>query len=72
LKQQLAAVGIAYVIAGVGTFVLLKVLQATVGLRVAPEVEIQGLDQSEHQEIGYGEQGMSVLDMSTSSSTVRS
>lgn len=68
LLKQLAAVAIAYVIAGVGTFVLLKILQATVGLRVSSEVETQGLDPAEHEEIGYGEQGISVLDLSTSSS----
>lgn len=68
LLKQLAAVAIAYVIAGVGTFALIKILQATVGLRVSPEVEIQGLDSTEHEEIGYGEQGLSILDVSISSS----
>lgn len=68
LLKQIAAVAIAYVVAGVGTFVLLKILQATVGLRVSPEVEIQGLDSVEHQEIGYGEQGINALDLSTTSS----
>lgn len=58
LLKQLAAVGIAYVIAGVGTFVLLKILEATIGLRVSPDVETQGLDPDEHEEIGYGEQGI--------------
>lgn len=66
LLKQLAAVAIAYVLAGVGTFVLIKILQVTVGLRVSPEVEVQGLDPAEHEEIGYGEQGISTLDVSTS------
>lgn len=61
LLKQLAAVAIAYVIAGVGTFVLLKILQAVVGLRVSPDIEVQGLDPAEHDEIGYGEQGLSEL-----------
>lgn len=69
LLKQLAAVAIAYVFAGVGTFVLLKILQATVGLRVSPEVEIQGLDPTEHEEIGYGEQGIAMPDLTASSTT---
>ncbi len=63
LFKQLAAVGIAYVVAGVGTFVLLKILQAIMGLRVTPETETQGLDVTEHVEIGYGEAGLA--DMAT-------
>lgn len=69
LLKQLAAVAIAYVFAGVGTFVLLKILQATVGLRVSPEVEVQGLDPTEHEEIGYGEQGIAMPDLTASSTT---
>ncbi|WP_347403929.1 ammonium transporter [Nodosilinea sp. FACHB-13] len=56
LVKQIVAVAIAYVIAGVGTFVLLKILHAIMGLRVSPEVETQGLDPAEHSEVGYGEQ----------------
>lgn len=56
--KQIGAVAIAYVLAAVGTFVLLKILQAIMGLRVASEVEVQGLDVSEHVEIGYGEDGV--------------
>jgi Amt family ammonium transporter len=39
------------------TFVLLKVLDATLGLRVAEEVEVEGLDQHLHGEKGYSEEG---------------
>ena len=35
------------------TFVLLKVLDATMGLRVTAEDEMQGLDLSQHGEEGY-------------------
>ncbi len=38
---------------GVISFVLLKVTQALVGLRVTPEAEIEGLDITEHGERGY-------------------
>jgi Amt family ammonium transporter len=55
--KQLVAVLIAYLFAGVGTFVLLTILQATVGLRVGSESELQGLDVGEHGEEGYGQEG---------------
>ena len=59
LLKQIGGVAIAYVLAGVGTFVILKILQAIFGsLRVSEEAEIQGVDPSEHAEIGYGEWGM--------------
>ncbi len=45
--------GITIVFAVVVTFVLLKILDATMGLRVPQEKEIQGLDLSEHGEEGY-------------------
>lgn len=50
---QIIAVIITYVIAVVGTFVLLKIVDALVGLRLQPEVEIQGLDINEHGEEAY-------------------
>ncbi|MBU6229593.1 MAG: ammonium transporter [Cyanobacteria bacterium REEB459] len=56
--KQILGVVIAYVVAGIGTFVLIKIVQAVVGLRVSPEVETVGLDPTEHQEIGYGDQGV--------------
>jgi Amt family ammonium transporter len=35
------------------SYVLLKVLDATIGLRVDEDVEIKGLDESLHGEVGY-------------------
>ena len=35
------------------TFVILKVLDAVMGLRVSREAEIEGLDFSQHGEEGY-------------------
>jgi ammonium transporter, Amt family len=58
LGKQFAAVAIAYVLAGVGTFIILKVLDALIGLRVKPEIEDQGLDISEHGEEAYGQEFM--------------
>ena len=53
---QILAVAIAYVIAGVGTFILLKILDATVGLRLKPEAEMQGMDIHEHGEEAYNDE----------------
>lgn len=53
---QIIAIAIAYIIAGVGTFIILKVLDATVGLRPKADIELQGMDINEHGEEGYGEE----------------
>jgi Amt family ammonium transporter len=50
---QLGAILIAYVIAGGGTWIILKVIDATVGLRIKEEAEFQGLDINEHGEEAY-------------------
>ena len=51
--NQLLGVVITYVLAGVGSFVLLKVVDAVVGLRVSESDEYEGLDLSQHGESGY-------------------
>jgi Amt family ammonium transporter len=53
LLNQLVAVIIAWGLAIVGTLVILKIVDVTVGLRVREEHEIQGLDLSQHGEEGY-------------------
>jgi len=50
---QIVAVLATWVFALVMTFVILKILDATMGLRVSQEGEVQGLDVSEHGEEGY-------------------
>ncbi|MGV3608380.1 MAG: ammonium transporter [Planctomycetaceae bacterium] len=50
---QIAACVVTWVFAGVVTFVLLKILDATMGLRVKKDEEMQGLDVSQHGEEGY-------------------
>jgi Amt family ammonium transporter len=50
---QIAGVAIAWVLSGVGTWVLLKVVDLTIGLRVPREQETEGLDISQHGEEGY-------------------
>ena len=56
LLIQISAVTITYVISAAGTFIILKIVDATVGLRPKPEVEIKGMDINEHGEEGYGEE----------------
>jgi Amt family ammonium transporter len=53
LGGQVVAVVVTWVYSLVVTFVLLKVLDLTMGLRVAREEEMQGLDLSQHGEEGY-------------------
>lgn len=53
LLGQLVAVVVTWVLAAVATFVILKVLDVTMGLRVKKEEEVQGLDLSQHGEEGY-------------------
>jgi ammonium transporter, Amt family len=53
LVNQLVGVAISWVLAIVGTLVILKVVDMTIGLRVSEEEEIQGLDLSQHGEEGY-------------------
>jgi Amt family ammonium transporter len=46
-------VAIAWTISAVGTLMLLFIVDKVVGLRVAPDDEITGLDLSQHGEEGY-------------------
>jgi len=51
--NQIIGVGISWALAIVATFIILKVVDAIVGLRVTPEEETMGLDLSQHGEEGY-------------------
>ncbi len=53
LTAQIIATVISWVFAGAVSFVLLKILDATMGLRVSEEQEMEGLDVSLHEEEGY-------------------
>jgi len=53
LLNQFAGVAIAWVLAAVVTLVILKAVDALIGLRVSEDHEIQGLDLSQHGEEGY-------------------
>ncbi|HEX6278595.1 MAG TPA: ammonium transporter [Pyrinomonadaceae bacterium] len=53
LVNQLAGVGIAAVLGVVGTFLILKLVDLTIGLRVTQEEELAGLDATQHGEVAY-------------------
>lgn len=53
LLNQFVGVLIAWGLAIVGTLIILKLIDLTVGLRVGKDEEIQGLDLSQHGEEGY-------------------
>ena len=53
LGTQLYAAGLTIVYTAVTTWVILKLVDATIGLRVAADDERQGLDLALHEEVGY-------------------
>lgn len=53
LLYQSVGVIIAWTLAAAGTFLILKLVDALIGVRVSTEQEIQGLDLSQHGEEGY-------------------
>jgi ammonium transporter, Amt family len=55
--HQAIGVLISWVLAIVGTLVILKVVDVVVGVRAAPEAEIEGLDVSMHGEEAYNLEG---------------
>lgn len=53
LLNQLVGVGVAIALAVVGTVVVLKIVDAAIGLRVPAEHEVEGLDLTQHGEEAY-------------------
>ncbi len=53
LFHQAVGAGATIVLSAVGTYVILKALDLTMGLRVTAEQEVMGLDLSQHEESGY-------------------
>ena len=53
IVAQALAVVITWLFAAIITFIILKVLDVAMGLRVSQREEIQGLDLSQHGEEGY-------------------
>jgi len=53
LLNQFVGVVIAWVLAIVGTLIILKIVDMVVGLRIPDDEEVQGLDLTQHGEEGY-------------------
>ena len=53
LVNQLIAIGATFAFSFIVTWVVAKILDATIGLRVSTEDELVGLDQSQHAESAY-------------------
>jgi Amt family ammonium transporter len=51
--NQFVGIAMAWSLAIVGTLIILKIVDVTIGLRVTEEHEAQGLDLSQHGEEGY-------------------
>ena len=54
LGVQATAVGVTILYAGVASFILLFLVEKTIGLRISEDNEMSGLDHSMHGEHGYG------------------
>ena len=50
IGPQVLGVAVTFVYCGIATFVILKLVDVTIGLRVSREVEIEGLDYNLHGE----------------------
>lgn len=53
LLVQVIAVGATWLYSGIGTFLILKLVDRVVGLRVPEEEELAGLDATQHGELAY-------------------
>jgi ammonium transporter, Amt family len=51
--EQLRAIAVTILFAVIGTLIIGSLVKAVIGLRIAPEIERQGLDINEHGEEGY-------------------
>jgi Amt family ammonium transporter len=51
--EQLKAIGLTLALSVGGTAALAFAIRAAIGLRPAPDAEEQGLDQTDHGEVGY-------------------
>ena len=54
-KNQVIGVLVTAAFSGIATFLILKLISVTIGLRVTPEEEHSGLDLTQHGESGYND-----------------
>jgi ammonium transporter, Amt family len=57
IVNQLVGIGIAVLLSGAGTFLVLKIVDLVIGVRVTEEQEIAGLDTTQHGETAYAFEG---------------
>jgi Amt family ammonium transporter len=57
VMNQIIATAVAWALGAIGTFVILKIVDAVCGVRVDAGAETQGLDLSQHGEEGYNLEG---------------
>ncbi len=69
---QLLGIGACFVWTFAAAFLMFKLISMTIGLRVSPEEEIEGLDHTEHAGIAYPDFGLSTHGTSLSSSPISS
>lgn len=55
LGNQLIGIVVTIILAAIGTFLILAILKATIGLRVSDEEEVLGLDLTQHGERAYND-----------------
>lgn len=65
LGIQAIGVAVAAILGFCGTWIIMKILDFLIGVRVSPEVEDAGLDISEHAERAYADEEEFKLDMDT-------
>ncbi|MEJ2154370.1 MAG: ammonium transporter [Desulfobacteraceae bacterium] len=70
IMVQLVGIGAAFVWTFGVAFIMFKVISMTVGLRVSPEEEIEGLDHTEHAGIAYPDFGVSTHGTSPAASAI--
>jgi Amt family ammonium transporter len=58
IPAQALAIVVVATYSGVVTWILLRLVDAAIGLRVTPEEEVRGLDLSQHGELAYKAQGV--------------
>ena len=57
IGNQVVGVLVAIVLGGVGSLLILKLVDLIIGVRVSPEQEVEGLDITQHGEEGYNWEG---------------
>lgn len=57
VKIQLMAIGATIVYAAVATYIIIKLIDLTIGIRVSKSEELQGIDLASHEESGYAADG---------------